>query len=76
MFTAVDSEGKEEICSVSFSDDIKYNCRYKSAQNVGVGALVRLRDVSCRMANPRKFSVKAMLETVMFEDIDTSAYPI
>lgn len=75
MFTVQNAECKEEICSVSFIDDIKYNCRYKNPQNTGVGAQVKLRDVSCRMANPRKFTVKAMLETLLYEDISTRAYP-
>ena len=75
MFSAADDNGGDVICSVSFTDDFKTVCRYKYASNVGAGTQTKLRELNCRMANPRKFSIKASLETLMFEDITASAYP-
>ncbi len=75
MFSASGENDEDIICSVSFTDDFKTICRYKNPSNSGVGTHTKLRDVICRMANPRKFSIKATLETLMFEDINQSAYP-
>jgi len=74
MFSAA-GENDDIICSVSFTDDFKVTCRYKNPANSGVGAHTRLTSNTCRMANPRKFSIKSAIETLMFEDIQESAYP-
>ncbi len=75
MFSSSDSEGADVICSVSFTDELKLNCRYKYPTNIGVGTQTRLRELNCRMANPRKFSIKSQLETLMYEDVCANAYP-
>lgn len=75
MFSAIGENDDDTICSVSFTDDFKMTCKYKNPANSGVGAHTRLTANTCRMANPRKFSIKSTLETLMFEDSQESAYP-
>ena len=75
MFSAYDETERDIVCSVSFIDDFKTICRYKNPANCGVGTHTRLLENSCRMANPRKFSIKSSIETLMYEDIQEKAYP-
>jgi hypothetical protein len=74
MFTAAGDDG-EVICSVSFTDNFKCQYKYKSPTNTSGGMQTKLTDISCRMANPRKFSVKAYLESILYENISCQAYP-
>ncbi|MBQ7821287.1 MAG: hypothetical protein IJ391_03290, partial [Clostridia bacterium] len=76
MFSAVNDMGEDIICSVGFTDDFKLNCRYKCPGNIGVGTHTKLRELNCRTANPRKFSIKATLDTLLYEDVSTSSYPV
>ncbi len=74
MFSA-SVEGGDIICSVSFNEHFKNICKYKNAKNSSSGMQTRIRDVTCRMVNPRRFSLKAIFENTLFENISVSAYP-
>lgn len=74
MFSAAGDEG-EVICSVSFTDSFKCQHKYKSVSNTSGGMQTKLCDISCRMANPRKFSVKAYFESLLYENVPCQAYP-
>ena len=75
MFSAMDENGEEKIFSVIFKDDFKNTTKYKNSNNCGVGALTRIKDISCRMANPRKFSIKTIFENLVYEDTNYNALP-
>lgn len=75
LFTTVGENG-ERLCTVSFTDDFKHSCRYRTSSDQNVVMQTKVRETGCRMANPRKFSLRAVLETLMYEQVVQDSCPV
>lgn len=74
LFTTIGEEG-ERLCAVSFTDEFKFSNRYRTSSNQNVVMCTNVRETGCRMANPRKFSLRTVLETIMYEQVLQDACP-
>ncbi len=75
LFTAINGDGNTILCTVSFKEEIKESVRYKYEKNTGVSIKNKLVQTNCRMANPRKFSVKTLIKSYIFETVEEKVYP-
>ncbi len=76
LFSATKGEGGITLCSVSFKDEFKENIKYKFDNNVGVSIKNELTQCNSRMANPRKFAIKTLIRSNVFETVEENVYPI
>ncbi len=75
LFSSVNAHGSTILCSVNFKDEIKESIRYKYDGNVGVCIKNEVAQASCRMANPRKFTIKTLIKAYIFETVEERIYP-
>ena len=76
LFSATKGEDGITLCSVSFKDEFKENIKYKVDNNVGVSIKNELAQCNYRMANPRKFAIKTLIRSNVFETVEDNVYPI